>query len=126
MTADLAPQPASARRSDLLAPAASLVTVVLWASAFVGIRHVGHTLSPGALTLGRLLVAGAALGTLSQQMTAPARAGEPLAALATLLADTTRATMCLALLDGRAWTAGELARLAPPGMASRLRGSCAA
>lgn len=35
-----------------------------------------------------------------------------LAQLATLLADTTRARICLALLDGRAWTAGELARTA--------------
>src|SRR3954471_14884297 len=33
-----------------------------------------------------------------------------LARLAGLLADTTRATFCLALLDGRAWTSGELAR----------------
>lgn len=33
-----------------------------------------------------------------------------LAALAALLADETRACFCLALLDGRAWTAGELAR----------------
>ncbi|MEV6926849.1 metalloregulator ArsR/SmtB family transcription factor [Dactylosporangium sp. NPDC051485] len=32
-----------------------------------------------------------------------------LARLASLLADETRAAMCLALLDGRAWTAGELA-----------------
>lgn len=32
------------------------------------------------------------------------------ARLAHLLADDTRAAMCLALLDGRAWTAGELAR----------------
>ena len=32
-----------------------------------------------------------------------------LAALAALLADSTRARFCLALLDGRAWTAGELA-----------------
>lgn len=32
-----------------------------------------------------------------------------LASLAALLADETRAAMCLALLDGRAWTAGELA-----------------
>jgi DNA-binding transcriptional ArsR family regulator len=32
-----------------------------------------------------------------------------LAALAALLADETRAAICLALLDGRAWTAGELA-----------------
>src|ERR1039457_1435368 len=35
-----------------------------------------------------------------------------LAALAALLADKTRATFCLALLDGRAWTASELARAA--------------
>jgi DNA-binding transcriptional ArsR family regulator len=33
-----------------------------------------------------------------------------LAALTSLLADPTRAGVCLALLDGRAWTAGELAR----------------
>jgi DNA-binding transcriptional ArsR family regulator len=35
-----------------------------------------------------------------------------LASLAALLADRTRAAFCLALLDGRAWTATELARLA--------------
>ncbi|WP_034089532.1 ArsR/SmtB family transcription factor [Streptacidiphilus albus] len=34
----------------------------------------------------------------------------PLAEIAALLADHTRASFCLALLDGRAWTAGELAR----------------
>lgn len=47
-------------------------------------------------------------------MTSPdVYAEEPdLAALATLLADRTRAAFCLALLDGRAWTATELARLA--------------
>jgi len=38
--------------------------------------------------------------------------GPDLAALAGLLADSTRASFCLALLDGRAWTAGELARMA--------------
>ncbi|PJE93871.1 transcriptional regulator [Streptomyces carminius] len=43
---------------------------------------------------------------------APDRTGPALARLAGLLADTTRARFCLALLDGRAWTAGELARLA--------------
>lgn len=36
--------------------------------------------------------------------------GPDLAALAGLLADDTRASFCLALLDGRAWTATELAR----------------
>ncbi|MFJ8474928.1 ArsR/SmtB family transcription factor [Kitasatospora sp. NPDC094011] len=38
--------------------------------------------------------------------------GSPLAALAALLADPTRAAFCSALLDGRAWTAGGLARVA--------------
>ncbi|ACU40007.1 ArsR/SmtB family transcription factor [Actinosynnema mirum] len=37
---------------------------------------------------------------------------ERVAALAGLVADRSRAAMCLALLDGRAWTAGELARAA--------------
>jgi DNA-binding transcriptional ArsR family regulator len=37
--------------------------------------------------------------------------GQELAAWARMLADGTRATVCLALLDGRAWTATELARL---------------
>ena len=49
-------------RAHLLAPAAALLTVTLWASAFVGIRSAGHHLSPGALALGRLLVGSAALG----------------------------------------------------------------
>ncbi len=38
--------------------------------------------------------------------------GRELAAWARMLADATRATVCLALLDGRAWTATELARAA--------------
>ena len=38
--------------------------------------------------------------------------GEELAGWARMLADGTRATVCLALLDGRAWTASELAKLA--------------
>ncbi|MDT0341850.1 winged helix-turn-helix domain-containing protein [Streptomyces sp. DSM 44938] len=43
--------------------------------------------------------------------TSPPSVDSPdLAALAGLLADRTRAAMCLALLDGRAWTATELAR----------------
>ncbi|MFD4941185.1 ArsR/SmtB family transcription factor [Streptomyces sp. NPDC058239] len=46
------------------------------------------------------------------RMAHPDPAAPRLAALATLLADETRAAFCLALLDGRAWTAGELARYA--------------
>lgn len=40
---------------------AGLVTVVAWGSAFVGIRAAGHTLSPGSIALGRLLVSCALL-----------------------------------------------------------------
>ena len=52
------------RREVLLAGGAGLVTVILWASAFVGIRAAGEDLSPGALSLARLLVGSAALGAL--------------------------------------------------------------
>jgi drug/metabolite transporter (DMT)-like permease len=44
------------RYQQLLPFAAAATTVVFWASAFVGIRAVGHELSPGALALGRMLV----------------------------------------------------------------------
>jgi drug/metabolite transporter (DMT)-like permease len=52
------------RGEAVLASGAALVTVVLWASAFVGIRAAGEDLSPGALALARLLVGSAALGVL--------------------------------------------------------------
>lgn len=58
--------------------------------------------------------------------TEPGRAAGPdLAAVARLLADGTRAAFCLALLDGRAWTAGELARhagVAPSTATEHLHG----
>lgn len=44
---------------------AALTTVVLWASAFVGIRSAGKSLSPGPLTLGRLLVGATALALVA-------------------------------------------------------------
>ena len=40
------------------------VTVLAWASAFIGIRAVGEDLSPGALAMGRLLVGTLVLGAL--------------------------------------------------------------
>jgi drug/metabolite transporter (DMT)-like permease len=46
---------------------AALVTVVLWASAFVGIRAAGEELSPGALSLGRLAIGSAVLGAVVLQ-----------------------------------------------------------
>jgi len=47
--------------------------------------------------------------TVSATTTARHTSAPDLAAIASLLADSTRARFCLALLDGRAWTAGELA-----------------
>ncbi|NUQ98908.1 MAG: DMT family transporter [Streptomyces sp.] len=54
----------TSRRTDLLAPAAAAVTVVLWASAFVSIRSAGGAYSPGALALGRLSAGALALGAI--------------------------------------------------------------
>ena len=53
---------AAKRRDELLALGAGLVTVVLWASAFVGIRDAGEELSPGPLALARLAVGSILLG----------------------------------------------------------------
>jgi drug/metabolite transporter (DMT)-like permease len=53
-----------ARDRDYPALVAAGVTVVLWASAFVGIRSAGRSFSPGALSLGRLTVAVVALAVL--------------------------------------------------------------
>jgi drug/metabolite transporter (DMT)-like permease len=53
-----------ARDRDYPALVAAGITVVLWASAFVGIRSAGRTFSPGALSLGRLTVAVVALAAL--------------------------------------------------------------
>jgi drug/metabolite transporter (DMT)-like permease len=47
-----------------LALAAALTTIVLWASAFVGIRAADRVLSPGSLALARLVVGTIALGAL--------------------------------------------------------------
>jgi drug/metabolite transporter (DMT)-like permease len=66
-TAPTAPTGAAAppaARSAVLPFLAALVTVVLWASAFVGIRAAGGDLSPGPLTLLRLAVGSAVLGAL--------------------------------------------------------------
>lgn len=45
-----------------LAAGAALVSVLLWASAFVSIRSAGAAYSPGALALGRLLAGSLTLG----------------------------------------------------------------
>lgn len=62
-------------RERRLAAGAALVTVILWASAFVGIRYADRDLAPGALALGRLLVGSLALGVivLSRREPMPSR-----------------------------------------------------
>ncbi|MEV0057899.1 DMT family transporter [Saccharopolyspora shandongensis] len=54
--------PAGAQRGK--AAAAVIVTVLLWASAFVAIRGIGETLSPGPMALIRIAVAAASLTIL--------------------------------------------------------------
>lgn len=56
------PTPSTARRDTVLPLAAAGVTILLWASAFVGIRAVADDLSPGPLALGRLVVGSLVLG----------------------------------------------------------------
>jgi drug/metabolite transporter (DMT)-like permease len=46
----------------VLALGAAAISLVLWSSAFVGIRAAGDDFSPGALALGRLAVAAIVLG----------------------------------------------------------------
>jgi drug/metabolite transporter (DMT)-like permease len=62
MTADT--RAVAAPATDLPAIGAAAVTLVLWASAFVGIRAAGDDFSPAALTLGRLTVAAIVLGVV--------------------------------------------------------------
>jgi drug/metabolite transporter (DMT)-like permease len=57
-------EPPGAPRISKLGVAAVIITVVLWASAFVGIRAVGPSFSPGSLTLGRLAIAAVVLGVV--------------------------------------------------------------
>lgn len=74
-------------RTAALALGAAAVTVLLWASAFVAIRHIGREVSPGSLTLGRLLVGSLVLGAvvLARGAHWPARRDWPLLAVCGLL-----------------------------------------
>jgi drug/metabolite transporter (DMT)-like permease len=66
-------------RPQTAAIGAAMVTVVLWASAFVGIRAAGEDLSAGPLTLARLLIGAVALGLVvaAQRSPLPARSDVP-------------------------------------------------
>jgi drug/metabolite transporter (DMT)-like permease len=74
-------------RAERLALAAAVVTVTLWASAFVGIRDAGRAIGAGPLSLGRLIVAAAVLGAIVavRREALPPRADLPRLALFALL-----------------------------------------
>ena len=55
--------------------AAVATTLVLWASAFVAIRHLGGTYSAGSLSLGRLVVGSIALGAVAVSRGLPRPSG---------------------------------------------------
>nr|WP_216853727.1 DMT family transporter [Phytoactinopolyspora halotolerans] len=66
MTTTIAPAPVSAAPAQQYRTVlAAAVTVVLWASAFVGIRMIGSTYSPGALAFGRIAVGALVLGVIA-------------------------------------------------------------
>ena len=80
MTATLAAPAPPRRRARLasghaLAVVAGVVTVVLWASAFVGIRAAGEQLGGGPLALGRLVVASLVLGAFVLARRGPSTLG---------------------------------------------------
>ncbi|GAA3873022.1 DMT family transporter [Saccharothrix violaceirubra] len=64
---------------DVKAVGAVVVTMVLWASAFVGIRYAGAHYEPGSLALGRLLVGAIALAAIAfaKGVKVPPRAAWP-------------------------------------------------
>jgi len=70
-----ATRPAASTAPAWLPLAAVGVTLLLWASAFVAIRHLAGAFSPGSLSLGRLLVGWLCLGVvaLGQGLPRPTR-----------------------------------------------------
>ena len=63
--AEEATQPGASSAPAWLPVAAVGVTLLLWASAFVAIRHLAGTFSPGSLSLGRLVVGAVCLGAVA-------------------------------------------------------------
>ena len=56
---------APARRSGALTLIAAVITVLLWASAFIGIRGAGPHFDPGSLALLRMIVGTVVLGAIA-------------------------------------------------------------
>jgi drug/metabolite transporter (DMT)-like permease len=81
-----APRPATDADAPAtwLPVAAVAVTLVLWAAAFVAIRHLGETFSAGPLSLGRLLVGSLVLAIPALLQGVPRPTGRQWATIATI------------------------------------------
>ena len=64
--------------------AAVAVTLVFWASAFVAIRHLGESFSPGSLSLGRLVVGAVCLGAVALSRGMPRPTGREWVSIVTI------------------------------------------
>ena len=64
--------------------AAVAVTLLFWASAFVAIRHLGEDFSPGALSLGRLLVGALCLAAVTLPRGLPRPSGRQWVSIVTI------------------------------------------
>ena len=82
MTTTLSPSPTLVTTSQRRAALAALVSVVLWASAFVGIRSAATDYSPGALAFGRVTVGALVLGVIALRYRRPLPRGRTLGLVA--------------------------------------------
>jgi len=78
------PTPPAVSVASWVPVAAVATTLVLWASAFVAIRHLGEDFSPGSLALGRLLVASALLAFLALRGGVPRPTGRQWVSIVTI------------------------------------------
>ncbi|WP_183095357.1 DMT family transporter [Nocardioides stalactiti] len=104
------------RPSSTLPLLAVGTTLVLWASAFVAIRHLGHDFSAGPLTLARQGVAAIALGAVALRAGLPRPTGRQWVSLA-VIGVLWFAVYHLALNQGEVWvdagTAAMLLQVSP-------------
>lgn len=75
--------PPSSGQPSWLVPTAVGTVLLLWASAFIAIRAVGDTFSPGPLALGRLVFGTLALGVIALRYRRPLPRGRGLALVVT-------------------------------------------
>jgi len=96
--------------------AAIATTLIFWSSAFVAIRHLGHVFTPGALSLGRLVVGSIGLGVVLLKRGGPVpgrRDWAPLIAIGVLWYGVYNLTLNAGELRIDAGTASMLIQLSP-------------